>query len=213
LDVALHRRSSPPDLDTLLQALDPQASLVQRHLWLMALLQWLRGTRSGVEGALLRVELLLDLLDARPVLRERFQHWWQVLLQPLDCSTLLSDYGFATSQAFITELLQRLHAKLLPSTPETHDVGELFGLVLPGAQDAQWIAALPEPLLERLAELLSMPQPVRCPARRWCPLAIGKTPCWKLAPFAPARLARPVSHPSCACAWGLQRAMQTPSTA
>jgi len=124
----------------------------------MALLQWLRGTRSGVDGALLRVELLLDLLDARPELRLRLQCWWRALLQHLDCSTLLSDYGFATGQAFLSELLQRLHAKLLPSTPETDDVGELFGLVLPGALDAQWIAALPEPLLERLAQLLSMPQ-------------------------------------------------------
>jgi site-specific recombinase len=159
MNTALATRASATDsaLQRLLQTLDPDAALVQRHLWLIALLQWVRGARSDGDGALQRVQRLLDLLDAQPELRARLQCWWRALLQPLDCSTLLSDYGFATSHAFISELLQRLHAKLLPATPETRDVGELFALVLSGPADAQWLAALPEATLERLAQLLGAP--------------------------------------------------------
>jgi site-specific recombinase len=53
--------------------------------------------------------------------------------------------------------MERLHGKLLPATPETRDGGELFALVLSDAGDAQWIAALPVPLLVRLARLLTLP--------------------------------------------------------
>ena len=43
---------------------------------------------------------------------------------------LLADYGFASRNAFVSELAERLHHKLLPGTPETADASELFALVL-----------------------------------------------------------------------------------
>ena len=144
-----------PDMAVLLQALDPSAALVQRHLWLMALLQWIRGPRLDVWTSVLRVEYFLDALDAHPEKRLQMQDWWHMLIADLDIASFLSDYGFATRNAFITELMDRLHYKLLPGTPETCDSSELFALVLSGAGDAQWIAALPAPLLARLARLLT----------------------------------------------------------
>ena len=104
-----------------------------------------------------RVDLLLDILDARPATAEKLQAWWRALLHTVDGSTLLSDYGFASRNAFVSELVDRLHHKLLPATPETADASELFGLVLDDAHDAQWLAALPTPTLQRLAQLLSTP--------------------------------------------------------
>ena len=141
----------------LLQTLDPDASLVQRHLWLIALLQWLRGPRPNAAAAVLRVEDFLDALDARPAQRAQMQAWWRILIADLDVASLLSDYGFATRNAFVSELMERLHGKLLPATPETRDGGELFALVLSDVGDAQWIAALPTPTLARLARLLTLP--------------------------------------------------------
>lgn len=145
-----------PDMVVLLQALDPNAALVQRHLWLMALLHWIRGPRPCTLTSVLRVEYFLDALDAHPAKRLQMQNWWHMLIADLDIASLLSDYGFATRNAFITELMERLHNKLLPVTPETRDSGELFALVLSGVGDAQWIAALPVPLLARLARLLTL---------------------------------------------------------
>jgi site-specific recombinase len=80
-----------------------------------------------------------------------------VLIEDLDIASLLSEFGFATRNAFVSELMERLHVKLLPATPETHDGGELFSLALSDGGDAQWIAALSPPVLARIAQLLTLP--------------------------------------------------------
>jgi site-specific recombinase len=147
----------PSDISTLLETLNPEAGLVERHVWLIRLLEWIRGDNGAPEAAVARVDLLLDVLDARPATAEKLQAWWRALLHTVDGSTLLSDYGFASRNAFVSELVDRLHHKLLPATPETADASELFGLVLDDAHDAQWLAALPTPTLQRLAQLLSLP--------------------------------------------------------
>ena len=54
------------DLPELLEALDPRAELVVRHLWLIALFDWLRGDCSSVAASIARIELLLDAVQARP---------------------------------------------------------------------------------------------------------------------------------------------------
>nr|WP_315496349.1 site-specific recombinase [uncultured Rhodoferax sp.] len=147
----------PSDISTLLETLNPEAGLVERHVWLIRLLEWIRGDNSAPEAAVARVDLLLDVLDARPQTTEKLQAWWRALLHTVDGSTLLSDYGFGSRNAFVSELVDRLHHKLLPATPETSDASELFGLVLDDEHDAQWLAALPTPTLQRLAQLLSTP--------------------------------------------------------
>lgn len=155
--MARPRSGAHPDLPTLLETLDPDADLVHRHLWLIALLDWVRGDASTVDAAVARITLFLDVVDARPHTRIRLQVWWQTLVESVDGTTLLSDYGFASRNAFVSELVERLHRKLLPATPETADACELFALALPSALDAQWLAALPPPTLERLATLLTAP--------------------------------------------------------
>ncbi len=145
------------DLPALLDTLDPQADPVQRHLWLIALLQWLRGPKADKATALGHIDMLLDVLEARPELRQQFQLWWRELLKAVDLSSLLSDYGFSARNAFVSELVQRLHHRWLPASPQTSDAGELFALVLSHPADAQWLAALSAPTLQRLASLLSSP--------------------------------------------------------
>ncbi|MEO8119190.1 MAG: site-specific recombinase [Rhodoferax sp.] len=151
----------PRDLPELLDALDPQAELVQRHLWLIALFEWLRGDCSSVPATLARIQLLLDALQARPELQARVQAWWQALVDIIDGSTLLADYGFSSRSAFVSEFAERVYQKLLPGTPETTDASALFSLVLCHAFDAQWLAALDEATLERIAVLLQSPRPAQ----------------------------------------------------
>ena len=145
------------DLAELLDTMDAEAPLVQRHIWLIALLQWVRGNGRSAQAAAARVDIFLDVMDVRPALAEQFRRWWQKLMDTVDDATLLSDYGFASRNAFVSELVERLHRKLLPATPETADAGELFTLVLPDKLDAQWIATLSPATLERLAALLTLP--------------------------------------------------------
>src|SRR5690606_8057947 len=48
----------------------------------------------------------------------------------------------------------RLRRQLIPPTPETTDLRELFALLLPGEFDARWLRALDKPTLERLRRTL-----------------------------------------------------------
>ncbi len=146
---------APLELAALLARLDPQAPLAERHLWLIALLDWVRGARASVPASIGRVQLLLDAVEARPEVRARLQAWWAALVDTVDITTLLADFGFAPRTALISELAERLRRKLLPSSPETIDASELFTLALPSAFDAQWLAALHEDQLARLVALLS----------------------------------------------------------
>lgn len=143
------------DLPSLLDALDPEATLVQRHLWLAALLEWVRGDQSDPAVSIERVRLLLDLLEAQAPLRERLQAWWLALLDGLDATTLLADHGFAQRPAFLSEFFSRLLRKLLPATPQTRDASELFLLLFPHPYDSQWLAQLDEATVVRLDALLS----------------------------------------------------------
>jgi site-specific recombinase len=188
------------DLPELLATLDPDAPAVQRHLWLVALFDWIRGDCSSVPASLARVQLLMDALQIRQEARERLQAWWQQLIATLDGTTLLADYGFSSNSAFVSELVNRVLQKILPGTPETADASILFSLVLCHRFDAQWLSALDEPLLARIAEVL---QPAQAPhawqatlleAITFCTSqvrATGFSPELRLRMSAPAREASP----------------------
>jgi site-specific recombinase len=145
------------DLPALLDALEPDAPLAQRHLWLIDLLHWVRGDALDPQASVARVRLLLDAAQARPEWRARWQRWWAQFLQTVDLTPLLADFGFAPRTAFMSELGHRLRRKLLPGTPETTDLTELFGLLLPSRFDARWIQALDRDTLLRLRRLLLAP--------------------------------------------------------
>lgn len=145
------------DLGSLLERLDPHAPLAERHLWLISLCDWIRGQQPSPEAAMSRLQLLLDAIEARPDVQQRLRVWWQTLLQTVDVTTLLADFGFAPRTAFVSELAERLRHKLLPDSPETLDASELFSLALPQAFDAQWLAAIDSAQLQRIERLLSTP--------------------------------------------------------
>ena len=160
-------RPKKDDLAELLGTLDPQAGLVQRHLWLIRLLAWVRGDARSVDLSHSRLGLLLGALEQRPADRAKVVQAWQVLMTSVDATALLADYGFTSRSAFVSELAERLRLKLLPGTPETADAATLFALVFNHPFDAKWIAALPPELLRQLADLLgteAAPAPADDPA-------------------------------------------------
>ena len=128
--------------------------MAERHLWLIRLLDWIRGDGSSAQAAVSRLQLLLDAAQAQPALAQRLSEWWQVLRITVDATTLLADFGFASRAAFLSELGERLRLKILPGTPETTDAAELFMLALPRAVDAQWLTLLDAGTLQRIAGLI-----------------------------------------------------------
>ncbi|MFC5519948.1 site-specific recombinase [Polaromonas jejuensis] len=143
------------DLSSLLKALDPDADLAQRHVWLIKLFEWIRGDQTSSPAAVARVQTFVDAVQRQPEVQARLQAWWQTLSQTVDITPLLADFGFAPRTAFVSELAERLRRKMLPGTPETVDASELFPLVAPTRFDAQWMGALEEPLITQLTRLLS----------------------------------------------------------
>ena len=117
------------DLRVLLGALDAEADLAARHIWLIDLLVWLRGNDNTVEASLSRLQTLMDAVQAQPELALRLKAWWQKLVQTVDVTTLLADFGFAPRTAFFSELAGRLRRKMLPSTPETMDAADRKSVV------------------------------------------------------------------------------------
>jgi len=162
----LSRRIPPPQPGTLLASLDPAAPLARRHLWLIECLVWIRGDRRSVEDAVSRVQRLVEAAENDAEARARLQAWWGTLVGTVDITTLLADFGFAPRTALASEVAERLRYKLLPGSPETIDASELFMLALPDAFDALWLAALEEPLLERLLAVL-VPAAEGGGATRW----------------------------------------------
>ncbi len=152
--------SAASDLSTLLARLDPAAGIAERHIWLMALFDWLRGERGtdassrSPATAVGRMALLLDVIESRPELRARAAQWWSVFVRTVDLTALLADYGFASRSAFLSELTERLRRKILPGTPETTEASDLFRMVLPSDFDARWILLLDEATLARIGALL-----------------------------------------------------------
>ena len=146
-------------LSDLLDLLDPMAELASRHLWLIALLDWIRGDAGNPQAAVSRVQLFLDAAQARPGFQARLHSWWLTLSTTVDAAPLFADFGFAPRAAFLSELGERLRYKLLPGTPETTHAAELFMLLFPTPFDAQWLKLLDEQTLGRLGALLSPAAP------------------------------------------------------
>lgn len=161
-------RRSTWDLTALLNGADPKASLAERHLWLVRLMQWLR--HAPLEGErqtptpVLRLKHLLGVLERHPAHRARVGELLALFWREVDIAALFADFGFAPRTHFLAELGQRLRTRLLPHTPETTDLGELFALLFPREADAAWLEAVDDETLARLAALLA---PARAQGEDW----------------------------------------------
>ena len=151
------------DLTALLQtaafAADPKSPLAERHLWLIRLLEWLRHAPLAADVApapnpALRLRHLLNVLDRNPEHRAQVSRLLVLFWRQVDSAALLADFGFSPRRDFGGELTQRLRGHLLPLTPATTDLGELFGLLFPQSDDGAWLEALDEATLPRVAALL-----------------------------------------------------------
>lgn len=149
------------DLTALLNAADPAAPAVERHLWFVRLLQWVRhkgpaAVPVAAEGAtpapVLRLRQLCQVLERHEAHRARVQALLAGLRRDLDTVSLFADFGFAPRASFGSELAQRLGARLLPATPETRSLAELFPLLFEPA-DLAWVQRLDAATLARLGAL------------------------------------------------------------
>lgn len=133
------------------EGIDPAAPRAARHLALIDLIDALRQPGSD---PVRHLRALLDHLDAQPLLAARVRAWLRSVLAGGDAAALLADFGFSPRAGFASELAERLRQTLLPATPDTADLGELFQMVFDAAGDAAWLDAMDTATLQRLGRLL-----------------------------------------------------------
>lgn len=159
------KKPSPWDLTALVNAADPKAGLAERHLWWVRLMEWLRHAPTNVTGAapadeartplpLLRLRHLLKLLDGHPAIRERVRAMVARFWREVDTPALFADFGLGARQSLFSEIGRRARLRLLPGTPETADLAELFQLLF-DPEDAAWVVQIDAATLERVAALLA----------------------------------------------------------
>jgi site-specific recombinase len=147
------------DLSALLNAADASASLPERHLWLVRLLEWLRHAAVPLENQqtltpLLRLRHLLNVLERHPEHQGEVAALLARFWREVDTAGLLADFGFAPRTGLGSELGQRLRLRLLPATPATTNLAELFNLLFPDPNDALWLDQLDAATIQRITALL-----------------------------------------------------------
>ena len=163
----MQARRAAWDLSALLNSADPAAPRPEQHLWLVRLAQWLRQPGPYAETdvpdgstpwPVRRLRHLLQLLQRHPAQAERVVGVLRGALGGTQLSTLLAEHGFAPRAGFSSEVMDRLRLALVPATPDTTSLGELFALVFHDADDADWISALDPALLSGWAALVITPE-------------------------------------------------------
>ena len=158
------------DLTALVNAADARAPQAERHLWLVRLMEWLRHAPSrppAAEGQaapaeartpwpLLRLRHLLNVIDQHPAVRTQVQGMLSAFWREIEAAALFADYGFGSRLSLRSELTGRIRRRLLPGTPQTADLAELFQLLFE-PEDADWLLAVDDATLARVSALLATP--------------------------------------------------------
>ncbi|MGX6565585.1 site-specific recombinase [Cupriavidus necator] len=160
-------RNASLQLDAILAAADPEAPLAERNGWLIELGFWIR--RDGGLGAdadsqepgtdrrhpeHVRLRYLLQVLERHPDWAGRFALTVRSLVRENDPTGLFCDTGVALHPGFVSEMVGRLQNRFLPPPPNRSDMAGLFALVFVGDEDAEWVEAIDDGLLARLARVL-----------------------------------------------------------
>jgi site-specific recombinase len=148
------------DLSALLNAADASASLPERNLWLVRLLGWLRHAAEPLPSQqtptpLLRLRHLLNVLERNADHRAEVSAVLIRFAREMNTAALLADYGFAPGMGLASEVGQRLRLRLLPGTPATTNLADLFGLLFTDPSDADWLDAIDAATLQRIGALLA----------------------------------------------------------
>lgn len=157
------------DLTALVNAAQATSTVAERHLWLVRLMEWLRHAPPSVSPEpllapgdprtprpALRLKHLINQIERHEALREHVLALRAAFWRDIDASSLLANFGFGRRVSLVGELWSRVQVRLLPGTPATSELAELFPMLFE-AGDAAWIGGLDADLAARAASWLGPP--------------------------------------------------------
>jgi site-specific recombinase len=96
-------------------------------------------------------------VDQHPAVRDQVHGVLSAFWRDVDAAALFADFGFGTRLSLRSDVLARIRRRVLPGTPETTDLAELFQLLFE-PEDAGWLAAMDAATLSRVSGLLATPE-------------------------------------------------------
>ena len=152
----------------------PEGLAAERILSIIRFLEWLRHApvqseaRASAPAELgaaassdatptqaLRLRHMLGVIERNAEHRDRVGAMLVAFLREVDSAALLADFGFAPRAGLWAEFGRRVRARILPLTPATTDLGELFALLFPPGSDVTWLSQLDAETEARLVALLA----------------------------------------------------------
>ena len=137
-----------PALDSLLAYVQPDMPLPDRVAWLEDLLAWIRRDAPST-----RLRLLLRNLERQPEASARVSRTLRSIIRDTQALDLFADTGLPQGTGFLHELISRLGLGLLPNSPDTRDLADVFDRLFPRESDAVWLEQLEGDLCQHVIEL------------------------------------------------------------
>jgi len=149
------------DLDILLEQIDPKASLHDRLLSVVHLMEWIRYQASSqdyseiknVKIPAARIRFLLMVLERNQAWKANLAKTLRSVIRDVSALDLFSEIGLPQEFGFWSEFKNRLLLKIMPEKPLREGMGNLFSAMFPSWQDVRWLASLDPNVLNQLIEL------------------------------------------------------------
>ena len=101
------------------------------------------------------LQALVGYLEANPDVCARFQASTAVLLSELNSLSLFAEAGIPSDNSFLSEIAQRLAARLLPSAREESDTSKLLVTLYSSKRDVDHFLAISPELFRRMAAVFA----------------------------------------------------------
>jgi site-specific recombinase len=114
-------------------------------------------TGSNERAFNVRLLCWIRMLEHDDLLRLDFQEGFQAMISGLDSVALLAEAGLPRHHAVLSEGLRRLFNRVMPSAMDMSDSSRLMVSLFAHSRDVGRFLELPQPLFERIADILAPP--------------------------------------------------------
>ncbi len=149
-------RTAPRELVRLIGDFCDAPTLRKRNAALVGLFGWMRKSGASVAD-LAGLPGLVEYLETNPEPRQRFQTAFAQALSEMNCVPLFAEAGIPSDHSFVSEIGERISARLLPSAREQSDAAKLLVQLYPSERNVQRFLASPPELFQRLVATLTPP--------------------------------------------------------